>query len=240
MVVGHADLAEKVGLLVGRDDHGNIVARVQDKIALWNKGLPRATHHAQQRSAAQYRADLAHGHPLQPRAVRDADIQQFDTSLGKGTHVDCGWKTDQARNDARGRQFRIDDHGQAKLVAHKADLFHMLRVAHTRDRVAAGRFAGNQAGKQIDLVVRGDGDEQVGVLHARLLEHMIAGAAAGHRSQVERVHQLGQPPLRQVDKRQVVPFGRKLLSQCRANLSAAYNDDAHGAPPIFCSCQETL
>ena len=233
MVVGHAHLTEKVGLFSRRDDNRDIVALPQDKVALGDKSLSITAHHAHQHVAAQQGIDLADRHAVQPRALRDADIEQLDTPLGEGADIDRGREADQARNDARGRQLRVDDHGQAEFVADKADFGYIFRVAYARDRMAARRLAGDQAGKQVDLVVRGDRDQQVGIPHAGLLEHMVAGAAAGHRGQVEHVGQLGQPPLGQVDQGQLMSLGRELLGQRRADLAAAYNNDTHGAPPIF-------
>ena len=203
------------------------------RIAVRDIGLPLALHHADQRVGAQLGVDLAYGHALQPGAGGHADVEQLDAPLGEGVHADRGREADQAGHHAGSGQLGVDDHGKAELVADEADLGDIFRVAHARDGVAARCAGRDQAGQKVDLIVCGGGDQQVGLLNARFLEHMVAGAAARYRGNVQHIGQLAEPPLGQVDQRQVVPLRRKLLGQRRADLAAAYNNDAHTAPPFF-------
>ena len=145
-VVRHADLLEKLRLLARRDDDRDIVAGHEDKIALGDVSLPAAAHHAQQHVGAQPGVDLADRHAVQPRALRDADIQQLNAALGKGAYADGRGEADQAGNHAGGGQLGIDDHREPQLVADEADLGYIFRVAHARDGVAPGRPARDQAG----------------------------------------------------------------------------------------------
>ena len=77
--------------------------------------------------------------------------------------------------------------------------------------VAAGCFTSDQAGKQIDFVMGGNGDEQVGILHAGFTQNVIAGAAALYCSKVVCVGQFIQTAFGQVNQCQVVS-GRAELS----------------------------
>ena len=106
----------------------------------------RTPENAQQHVGAQPGVDHADRHAVQPRALRDADIQQLNAALGKGAHADGGGEADQAGNHAGGGQLGIDDHREPQLVANEADLGYIFRVAHARDGLAAGRPARDQEG----------------------------------------------------------------------------------------------
>ena len=101
--------------------------------------------------------------------------------------------------------------------------------------MTAGCLAGDQTGKQIDLVMGGNGDEQVGILHTGIAQNVIAGAAASYRSKVIHIGKLVQPAFGQIDQSQVVSCCAELAGQFRAYLAAAYNNDTHGVPPIYFS-----
>lgn len=81
----------------------------------------------------------------------------------------------------------------------------------------------------------GNGDEQVGILHAGFTQNVIAGAAALYCSKVVCVGQFIQTAFGQVNQCQVVSGRAELSCQLRADFAAAYNNDAHSAPPIYFS-----
>ena len=229
----HADLVEEELLLLRGDNDRDVVARVQNEVALGDIGLVAAADHAQQHIGAQKGIDLAYRHALQTGLSRNADVEQLDAAACERADADRRRKTYQTGNDAGGRKLGIDRHGNTELVADKAEIGHILRITHARDRMAVGSLSGDQTGEKVDLVVCRDRDDEVGVLHARLEQNLIACAAAGNSREVETVGQLLQTPFGQVDERQIMPLCGELLRQCGAYLAAAYNYDAHTAPPIF-------
>ena len=90
--------------------------------------------------------------------MRDFEVEQLDASAGKRADADGRREADQTRNNTRGGQLGVDDHRNTQLIADKAEVGYIFRIAHTRNGVAAGCFTSDQAGKQIDFVMGGNGD----------------------------------------------------------------------------------
>ena len=218
-----------------RNDDGDVIVLVQDEVALRDIGLTVAADHAQQHVRAEQRIDLADRHAVQAGLVRNFEVEQLDTSAGKRADADGRRESDQTRNNTRGGQLGVDDHRNTQLIADKAEVGYIFRIAHTRNGVAAGCFTSDQAGKQVDFVMGGNGDEQVGILHAGFTQNVIAGAAALYCSKVVHIGKLVQPAFGQVNQCQVVSGRAELSCQLRADFAAAYNNDAHSAPPIYFS-----
>ena len=218
-----------------RNDDGDVIVLVQDEVALRDIGLTVTADHTQQHVRAEQRIDLADRHAVQAGLVRDFEVEQLDASAGKRADADGRREADQTRNNTRGGQLGVDDHRNTQLIADKAEVGYIFRIAHTRDGVAAGCFTSDQTGKQIDFVMGGNGDEQVGILHAGFTQNVIAGAAALYCSKVVCVGKLIQTAFGQVNQCQVVSGCAELSRQLRADFAAAYNNDAHSAPPIYFS-----
>ena len=131
--------------------------------------------------------------------------------------------------DLTGRlQLRVDDHGQAQLLAQIGQLLAVIGIAHARDRrqIAAG-LAGNRAAQQVQFVGACHGDDEIGLLQPRLHEHAQAGAVAADAHHVKDLGRIADDALARIHHGNIMPLADKPLGQRMAHLAASDDDDVH-------------
>ena len=167
------------------------------------------------------------------RVLRHPVLHQLQPPLGEGLQLHGGGEP-QHTGDLTGRcRLRIDGHGQPQLTAHKPQLAAVFRAADTGDGVLHTHFLRHKAREDINLVAGGSGDQQIGLLHIRLLLHIVAGAVAAYAHHIIDVDDVLNQMWILVDHCDPVLHGQ-MARQGHAHLARAHNDDLHAVlHPFF-------
>ena len=80
---------------------------------------------------------------------------------------------------------------------------------------------------QVDVVVRGDGDEHVGAGHTRVALHLHVDGVAREHARAAEPHRARHAIGAVVDDGDLVPFGGELAREARAHPAISDDDDAH-------------
>ena len=137
------------------------------------------------------------------------------------------------RDLAGGGLFRVDDHRQAQLIAHKAQLLLILRVADTSNGVLRAELFRHKAGKDVDLIAGGRGNQKIRTVLERLLLDLIAATVAGHAAHIIDVYNILDQVRVLVDNDNVIVFRRKLGGQGTADFAKADDHDSHTNAPFL-------
>ncbi|CAN4017744.1 NTF2 fold immunity protein domain-containing protein, partial [Dysosmobacter welbionis] len=149
----------------------DLVSRPQGEIAGGNDRLPLPGHGADQHPDLEIPVQFRKPGAVQGRVLRHPVLHQLQPPLGEGLQLHGGGEP-QHTGDLTGRcRLRIDGHGQPQLTAHKPQLAAVFRAADTGDGVLHTHFLRHKAREDINLVAGGSGDQQIGLLHIRLLLH---------------------------------------------------------------------
>ena len=100
--------------------------------------------------------------------------------------------------------FRVDGHGKPQLSPHEPQLRLILRVADAGDGMGHAQLLRHQAGKNVDLVAGGGGDQEIGLAHLRLFLHRIAGAVAADAHHIINVDDIFNEARLLIDNRHPV------------------------------------
>ena len=113
------------------------------------------------------------------------------------------------------------------------ELAAVFRAADTGDGVLHTHFLRHKAREDINLVAGGSGDQQIGLLHIRLLLHIVAGAVAAYAHHIIDVDDVLNQMWILVDHCDPVLHGQ-MARQGHAHLARAHNDDLHAVlHPFF-------
>ena len=127
---------------------------------------------------------LAQCHAADGIALRDLEADHVDAAPGKGLHAEgSGERQNTGHLLGRG-QIGIDDHVQPDLLFQHLLVPAVIGVAHPGHGVLGAQHFGDQAADQVDLILVGDGDHQIGGTDAGLQQHADAGAVALHAQHV--------------------------------------------------------
>ena len=229
----HAQVAEELLQLPGRGGEVDLVPRLQLKVAGGNDGLPLAGHGADQHPHLDVLIQIRKAHAAKGGFLRQPVFHQLQPALGERLHLH-GRGEPQHPGDLPGRRlFRGDGHTEAQLVPHEAQLLLVLRVPHPGDGVLHTQLLGHQAGQNIDLVIGDGGDQQLRLVHLRLLLHGIAGAVSADSHHVIDVDDIFNQVWVLVDDGDLVVHGQ-MPRQCHAHLSRAHDHDLHNVRPFSC------
>ena len=102
--------------------------------------------------------------------------------------------------------FRVNGHAQAQFFLQKGELGPVFRVPHPGDGVAASHFFGGDAAQHIDFIGRSGGNQQIGGVGSRFLQHLHTGAIAGHHHHVIGFLRIPEYLLVPVNDDDVVPL----------------------------------
>ena len=161
------------------------------------------------------------------------ELKKFNTRDGKGFGLSSsrGFVLAGFRHHALANELLhpLEDrgHGKPQLLLDEADLFIITGVAHPCDGLAVSRLSGDQAAQQVYLVLVGNGDQKIRLLHACLLLHPVAGGIAVDAHHIQEISHHPNLLLVRVDDRNLVPFLIELLGQNIAHLAAACDNDPH-------------
>ena len=228
----HAQVPEELGQLVRRGGQINLVARPQDEIAGGDDGLPLPGHGADQDPDPDIPVEVGQLHPVQGGALRQAVLHQLQAALGEGLQLHGRREPQDAGNLSGCRLLRIDGHGEAQLVAHEPQLLFVLWIADAGDGVLHAQLFRHQARQNIDFVTGCGGDQKLGLVHLRLLLHIVAGTISADGHHIINVDDIFNQLGIFVDHRDLVARG-ELLCQCCTDLARAYDDDFHVASLVF-------
>ena len=166
-------------------------------------------------------------HVQRPRHLQPALDGAGDLYFGRDDQID--------RHLVAAEEIR-PDRVQVALLAHPRDL-----LGHVEERM------GDLAGHHVDLVGVGDGDDHLGGLGARFLEHVGERRVTDDHPRVHRVGEALHDRAVVVDHGHVVGLAGELASDAGADLAGPADDDIHGPfglsaatdpsslPPFSCS-----
>ncbi len=163
-------------------------------------------------------------------ALQRAHADQQHAPLGELEHLQRARVADQALDVVGDELFRADREVDGNRV-----LAEQLRAPVVVAGADAGDLGGRAeqrpgdlAGDHVDLVARGQRDEEVGALAAGGEQRRGMGGVAGDGADVEAVLQVAQDLVAGVDDGDVVRLlARELLRGGAADLARSQNDDFH-------------
>ena len=213
---------------------GDVVALAQHIRAARDGHAALAFHRTDQVAKLEDPVQLHDAAAGQNAARGNLEAQQLRMPLGKGADRQRLRPGENVR-DLPGRlQLRVDDHGQAQLLAQIHQLLRIVGVAHARDGGnLAARLLGDRAAQQVQLVRARDSDDHVRQLDAGLIEHAQAGAVAADAHHVIDLRGVADDALVRVHNGDIMSLAHQMLRQRMAHLAAAHNDDAQRVLFLF-------
>ena len=159
--------------------------------------------------------------------LRNPETNQVHLSLREGVHLHGGGNLNQPRNICSGGQLRVDGHGQAKLFLDKPDFSIIAGVAHPGYCLTVSCLSRNQAAQEIHLILVGHRNQQVSLLHAGFLLHMIAGGISLNAHHIQKIPHHVDLLFIRIDDRDFMSLFIELLGKNIAHLPTACNNDSH-------------
>jgi hypothetical protein len=157
--------------------------------------------------------------------ARNLELDHLYLPIGEDVGLPGRRDADDAGYGQRGLELGGDDEVDVeKTLTPDSEV---LLVGDAGDRLRiGGEPAGEQAGDEIDLVVRGAGDEEVGGGDTSVLEHAPVGAVALDSRHAGGLDQLVQALVIAVDDRELVLAGQSLEDR-RSHLPGSDYEDLH-------------
>ena len=186
------------------------------------------THHAHG-AVGQVLPHIGHAQAHDWSTTARAHRSQCRMPLGKLAHLQSLGVTHQFADVAHQGFFRAESMGDGKTAVFEQGLLAFERHrTHAHD---AGRnieqHLRHLAGHQIGFVLRGAGDQHVGVGRAGLGQHLGADAVADHATQVKARFQITQAHAVGIDHGDIVFFADQAFSDAFADATSAQNQDFH-------------
>ena len=172
------DGGEKPSYLPRLSHQAELVAALQDKIAVWDQGLVTALHHADQDLGAKALRALPQAKAVEGAALRDAAVDDLGAALGKGLDPNGAGEAQDARDLLGALVFGVDHPGEADSLPQKFHLRQILRIAHAGDDVLRPETARGQRADHVGLVALGHGHEDIGPGRAAFAQRVGIGGAA--------------------------------------------------------------
>ena len=199
------------------------VPRLDDEIALGDDQVVPALHRAEEHLGQMlvFAVHIAQGHAHHAVAFRGPEVRHFHLAPGEGLHHAGEGKAQHAADFPGGGAFGVDHIVDGQLLLQEGQGGQVFRIPDPGDGVLGPQALGRQAGKHIDLVAHGGGDDDIGVLHVRFPQRIHADAAAVNEHGVQGVLAALDHGVAAVDDGDVMAFGDQALGQGRAHLAAA-------------------
>ena len=175
---------------------------------------------------------LTQGNAADGVALHYLKADHVDAAPGKGLHTEGGGEGQYPGDFLRRRKVGIDDHIQTDLLFQHLLVPAVIGVADTGDGMARSQLFGDQAADQIDLVLIGDGDHQIGIADAGLDQHTDAGAVALHAQHVHGAFRFPQGAGAGVHHDDIVILLRQRIGDGISHFAVADNNNFHIVPPV--------
>ena len=231
---GAAEFRHHVRDVRGRGEEKHVVVRFDDGVILRDDGPVAAKDGGHPRLHVAHVAPqrLPNQRPVAARLHGD----ELDAAVREIHHPRGARMLQQFRDLLRHHALRVDEHVDGHVFAGEEGLLLVVQMAArlVGIRPDAGDLHGSAehgvahlAGHHVHFVVRGHGDEHVGILGAGQIQHVRPRCVAGHRADVEPPPQLGEPRLVGIDEGDVEVFAGEVLGQRAADLPGAEDEDVH-------------
>ena len=227
MLLGESGFFKEARNLLAAGHKRDFVARQQKIVAGGDDDVAAALDGADQHLARKVAKRLPDRLTGKGRMGGQNRLEQIDAAAGKGIHLNGRGNGKQARDLVGRFQLRVDQHIDAELFLDEAALSDIVRVAHAGNGLALGRFLGDQAAKQVQLVRPGHGDEHIGIFNAGVLLHAVHHAVAGDAHHVALRCDVLDGFFVGIDHGDIVAFGGQLFGKRGTDLAASDNDDIH-------------
>lgn len=227
VVLAFAVAAEKVQDLGAGAADVNDVAGLEAEIPLWDDGLAIALNDDDEDVLLELVLKFCEGLADEGMILRQRIFDDVDAPAHEGFDARCRWKAQEA-GDLTGRfALRIDDGVDADAFLDEALVRGVFVLADAGDGVFGAHLLGEDAGDDVDLVLRGDGDENVGVGGVGALQGVDVNAAGGDAGDVCGVDEAFELVGVLFDDDDVVLVG-EFLADDAADLADANDNDMHG------------
>ena len=173
------------------------------------------------------RAKLGQGKPYEGGVLRHHEFGKLHPAVTEGVDLGGGGEAQHPVDLLRHRKLGVDGKREVHILSHQTDKLAVFRVTDARDRVSCTKLVCNGAAKDIDLVPRRDGDQEVGVLCPRAAEDRNVRPVPLDGNNVGDVRKLPQHVGVGIHYRQVVSLGGQLFTDREADGAGAYHDNLH-------------
>ena len=92
-------------------------------------------------------------------------LHQQHLTLGEMLDTGNRRQVDHVENLVCRFSFGVHNHGNAQVILHFGDLLSVAGISHPRHSIFYSKPLGDQAGKDIQLIVSGQRDDQIGISH---------------------------------------------------------------------------
>ena len=227
-VLAHS--GEKPPQLARRPGYAELVAPAQHKIAVRDKNLAPALHHAHQHRRLYLGVQALELYAVELFPRQHTVLHDLNTALGEYVHARRAREAQDARDLARTLKLRVDDHGKPQRLPEEARLGHILRVAYARDDVRRAETARGDAAYHVHLVAARRRDEKVGILRPGADERFGVGGVALYAYNVQRIGHHVDDVAVLIYNCDVMPLVGQRLRHGKAAFSRAGDYNLH----IFC------
>ena len=186
----HARLAERLCDLARRAGHVDHVSSRQREPAGRDRERTLALDCADQHPDAELLRQFIQRNAGKHALFRKSAGDQFHMPAGKQLDVRRRREPQDPRDLLRRLPVRIDRHRKSEILGDAVHVVRVFGVADARDRVLRTDLMRDETGKQVDLVARRHGEQQVGFLRPRFLQHGKDRAVSDVADHVLRVADL--------------------------------------------------
>ena len=182
---------------------------------------------AYQKRNADLGAQIVQRGAAQDRVGTDDKFSQLNAPLAEGVDLGGGGGAEHAVDLLGNGKLGIDGQGEIHFILHQLHQPRVFGIADAGDGMRRAQLARGGAGKDIDLVSGGNGDQQIGTLGTRAAQNGDVGTVADDAENVTGVGKLGQRGVVGVYDGQIVPFAGELSADGGTDRAGTDDDNFH-------------
>ena len=185
-----AHLLCKLGQCRHRSRYIDMVAAAQRSVTGRDKCLAVANNGTHEYLAAtKHMRQMMKNNILEQTTLIDTQLDDFYTSFCKGFTLQKARNLHQTENFSCRFSFRVNDQRQAELLTHHIKLFGIFRITYAGNSVQ-GRIHTSccKAAKQVNFILAGRCDQNVGLLYLCLFQRSQSGTITGEIDHIRFLH----------------------------------------------------
>ena len=226
--VDDAQVFQQGGQIGGRGGDKDPVTGFQDEVASGGDTLAVPQDRTDQNLAFDDVVHIDQRYVAQLAVWLDPQLHDLGTTLGEAVQLQETGVLQQTLDFSGSVAVRVDDQRKTKGIPQLMGLLRIFGVADPADGVdLLIQTVGNGAAKQVGLIGIGNGNDQVGIHDACLIQRFHGSAVAADAHDVVAFHALVQNGLITVHQRNVMTFGTQQQGKGSANHAATGDDNVH-------------
>ena len=203
------------------------------EITLWDLDLSVPFGKADQNMRTKAPLKLPERNPCQPAAPGDMIFDNLRTAAGEGIHPGSPRKTECAGDVLGALVFRIKEHGNPESLSQEFRFPEIFGIPYPGDHMLCAQFTGSKTADEIDFILFGCGDKQIGLRGSGLPENVRICGTALETDDVQVIRHMAERLGIPVDDGDIVLFRGERFRKGASDPACAGNNQFHVPVPFM-------